>query len=214
MESLKIRTIVHSIVAVLTGAGLAVTVYTFGIAVVSSAGTSVVHDRSTASVIEITQAPAASVRISPISALPSRLRIPSIKIDAHIEHLGLTQDGAVAVPEGPVDVSWFDRGPLPGQIGISVIVGHMGWLHNAPAVFDDLDKIRVGDKIFVEDENGVVAAFEVRSLRTYGEHEDDSDVFSSSDGKSHLNLITCGGVWVRSEQRYSERFVVFSDLII
>jgi LPXTG-site transpeptidase (sortase) family protein len=142
---------------------------------------------------------------------PVRLTIPRIGVDAVLESVGLTAEGAVAVPKGPANAAWFDLGPRPGEVGSAVITGHFGWKDNLPAVFDDLSSLRAGDSLLVEDEKGVVTVFVVRELRTYGEYEDAPDVFSSSDGKAHLNLVTCEGIWNKSSKSYSKRLVVFAD---
>jgi len=41
--------------------------------------------------------------------------------------------------------------------------------------------------------------------------EDATDVFSSTDGKAHLNLVTCDGIWNKNTAQYSQRLVVFAD---
>ena len=143
--------------------------------------------------------------------LPVRLKIPSINIDAPVEYVGLTSDGAMDVPKSPDDVAWFNLGPRPRENGSAVIAGHKGWKNNIPAVFDNLHKLRKGDKISVEDEKGVITTFVVREIRIYGKDEVVSDVFGSNDGKSHLNLITCTGVWNKAEKAFSERLIVFTD---
>jgi hypothetical protein len=51
----------------------------------------------------------------------------------------------------------------------------------------------------------------VRELRTYGPDEYASAVFRSSDGKAHLNLITCEGTWNSAQKSFSNRLVVFAD---
>ncbi|MBU1038764.1 class F sortase [Patescibacteria group bacterium] len=143
--------------------------------------------------------------------LPERLKIPSINVDAPIEYVGLTSDGAMDVPKDPVKVAWFNLGPRPGQSGSSVIAGHYSWKNDLPAVFDNLYKLRKGDKISVEDEKGVNIIFVVREIQIYDKNEDASDVFDSSDGKAHLNLITCTGVWNKAEKTSSGRLIVFTD---
>lgn len=145
------------------------------------------------------------------SGLPLRLKIPSIKVDAPFEYVGLDSDGVMDVPKDPAEVGWFNLGPRPGENGSAVIAGHYGWKNNIPAVFDNLHKLRVGDKIIVEDEKGVTTTFVVREMRTYGKDEIVPNVFNSSDGKAHLNLITCTGTWNKAEKTYSERLVVFTD---
>jgi sortase A len=145
------------------------------------------------------------------TGLPVRLRIPKIGVDAALEYVGLTADGEMGVPEGPSNAAWFDAGPRPGEEGTAVIDGHYGWKDDIPAVFDDLIKLQKGDKIYVEDQGGTTIAFVVRDVRTYAENESTSGVFVSSDGKVHLNLITCEGVWSAASKSYSERLVVFAD---
>jgi LPXTG-site transpeptidase (sortase) family protein len=145
------------------------------------------------------------------SGLPIRLKIPKINVDAPVEFVGLTAMGIMGVPAGPSDVGWLDIGPRPGDIGNAVIAGHEGWKDDIRAVFDDLHKLQIGDKIYVEDETGTTTIFVVRELRIYGQNNDALDVFVSSDGKAHLNLITCEGVWNTTEKSYANRLVVFAD---
>lgn len=146
-----------------------------------------------------------------VSRLPMRLTIPRIGVDTALESVGLTPEGAVDVPKEPLNAAWFDLGPRPGEAGSAVIAGHYGWKDGLPAVFDDVHTLRKGDTIYVEDEKGVKTAFVVRELRTYGEHEDASVVFGSSDGEAHLNLVTCEGLWNKVSKSYSKRLVVFTD---
>ena len=147
------------------------------------------------------------------SGLPVRIRIPAIQGDAAILPVGFAPDGAMGVPEDPSDVAWFKLGPKPGEIGSAVLAGHFGWKDNIPAVFDDLKTLKVGDKIFIENAKGETITFDVQALRTFGEKGNAADVFSSNDGKAHLNLVTCEGVWNKTSKSYSERLVVFADKV-
>lgn len=143
--------------------------------------------------------------------LAIRLKIPVIGVDSTIIPIGLTSDGAMDVPKDPDEVAWYNLGPRPGESGSAVIAGHYDWENNKPAVFNNLDKLSNGDKISVENENGVVTTFVVSKIRTYDKDEDASDVFTSDDGKAHLNLITCTGVWDKISKSYSKRLVIFTD---
>lgn len=145
------------------------------------------------------------------SGLPVRLTIPSIGVDASLESVGLTPKGAMDVPTGPANAAWFSLGPHPGEEGSAVIAGHYGWKDGLPAVFDDLSTLQKGDTVYVEDENGVRTTFVVRELRSYGEYEDAPEVFGSIDGKAHLNLVTCEGIWDTVSKSYAKRLVVFAD---
>lgn len=146
-----------------------------------------------------------------ISGLPVRLKIPKINVDAAIDYVGVTPQGELGVPKGPTSAAWYKLGPRPGEQGNAVIDGHFGYKDNIAAIFDNLNKLQKGDNVYVLDEKGKTATFVVRKLQTYGKNEDSSGIFVSSDGKAHLNLITCQGTWSETQKSYSDRLVVFAD---
>ena len=117
-------------------------------------------------------------------------------------------------PKGPAEAGWYSLGVRPGEVGSAVIAGHSGWKNNIPAVFDDLYKLRIGDKIYVKDDKGGLVSFVVKEIRTYDPKADASDIFGSNDGEAHLNLITCEGVWDPVTKSSSKRLVVFADKLI
>lgn len=143
--------------------------------------------------------------------VPVRFQIPSIGVDAAIEQVGLTTDGSMGVPQDPMNAAWYELGPSPGETGSAVIAGHVDWYGGATGVFANLDKVRPGDTVTVHDDSGAAISFVVREIRVYAAAEDAAAVFISTDGKAHLNLITCDGTWNKDAQQYSERLVVFTD---
>ena len=146
------------------------------------------------------------------AGLPKRLKIPKIKVNAVLEPVGLTSAGAVDVPKGPTNAAWFKLGPRPGETGSAVITGHYGvWRSGLPTVFNKLTKLKKGDKLSVIDEKGATTKFVVREVKNYGPKESAPEVFISNDGKAHLNLITCVGVWNKVTKSYPKRLVVFAD---
>ena len=144
--------------------------------------------------------------------IPVRITIPKINVDAIVGPLGLTEDGAMDAPKDPAEAGWYSLGMRPGEIGSAIIAGHSGWKNNIPTAFDKLNKLRNGDKISVVDDKGAIITFIVRKIQTYDPKSDASDVFNSSDGRAHLNLITCEGTWDATSQSYSKRIVVFTDI--
>jgi len=152
-----------------------------------------------------------SARVAANQVPFASLAIPNIDVDASIISLGLTSLGAMDTPKNSTDVAWFNLGPRPGETGSAVIAGHFGWKDGQSAVFDNLYKVREGDKLYVKDGEGAVITFVVRELRIFGEGQDATEIFSSNDGRAHLNLITCQGIWNKDKKSYSERLVVFTD---
>lgn len=143
--------------------------------------------------------------------LPVRLTIPALGVSVAVEYVGVAADGNMGVPKGPEGVAWFKFGPRPGESGSAVIAGHFGWKDDIPAVFDSLDTLKKGDRIYSEDTQGTETVFIVRESKLYDPKADAKEVFESSDGKAHLNLVTCEGVWDAASKSYSKRLVVFAD---
>jgi LPXTG-site transpeptidase (sortase) family protein len=142
---------------------------------------------------------------------PIRIKIPAIAVDAAIEKVALTASASLDIPKNPLDTGWYDLGPRPGETGSAVMDGHVDWYNGATAVFANLDKLIPGDTITIQDEDGSTVNFLVSEIRRYDPATEATDVFVSNDGKAHLNLITCDGVWDKKTQQYSQRLVVFAD---
>ena len=150
-----------------------------------------------------------------VAALPVRLIIPAIDVDAKVQLVGLDEDesGAMAVPSNFTDVGWYKDGVRPGMSGSAVIAGHFNGKKVSEAVFYDLAKLQVGDKVVIMSEESTEEIFTVVRVETYAYDASTTDVFTSADGKSKLNLITCGGTWMSEKRLYDKRTVVFTELL-
>ncbi len=148
------------------------------------------------------------------TSAPSRLLIPAIGVNAPIGAVGLAADGSMDVPKRPADTAWYALGPRPGEVGSAVIAGHVSWMYSAHAVFAKLHTLKPGDIITVQAGDGKSTSFVVRGIREYDAAADATEVFFSTDGKAHLNLVTCSGTWDQSERQYTERLVVFADEVV
>lgn len=142
--------------------------------------------------------------------MPLRLRIPRINVDAAVEYVGVTSNGIMDVPKKIIDVGWFNLGPRPGEPGSAVIAGHFDGDWGQAAIFANLNKLKVGDILFIEDDKGKTISFVVNGSRTYNPGFAE-EVFSSNDG-IHLNLVTCDGVWDGAKKSFTKRLVVFADI--
>lgn len=140
---------------------------------------------------------------------PMRLKIPKIHVDAAVEYLGITNNGAMDVPSNTIDVGWFKLGSHPGEKGSAVIAGHFDGENGSAGVFTNLNKLKQGDKIYINYANGISFTFIVRESQSYSPGYA-ANVFSAGTGM-HLNLITCGGMWDSTKKSYTRRLIVFAD---
>jgi LPXTG-site transpeptidase (sortase) family protein len=143
--------------------------------------------------------------------LPVRLEIPKISVNATIYSIGLTSSGSMDIKSNPDQVAWYKYGPRPGEIGSAVVAGHYGWANGKGSVFNDLQTLTNGDEIIVVDDNGNTNSFIVDKSQLYDPNADTTNIFKSSDGRAHLNIITCNGTWESSKQTYSNRLVVYAS---
>jgi hypothetical protein len=145
--------------------------------------------------------------------LPSELRIDRIGVRSTFEHLGRTPQGAMADPVGWDNVSWFNEGPRPGEVGNAAVAGHLDRPGGAPAAFWNLNQLRAGDRVTVTTQNGEVLVFQVTEVEQfYVWDAPNSKIFGRSDTRD-MNLITCAGSWNHSIGTYDQRLVVYTTLV-
>lgn len=150
--------------------------------------------------------------VAPIPGLPVRLRIPKINVDAGIESVGMTPDGAMDIPADFHDAAWYQLGPRPGAPGNAVMDGHVDWI-TSPAVFWKLRNLTAGDEIRVLGDDGIERQFIVTGWETYAAGDVPMQrIFGPTDG-AHLNLITCDSQshFNRSTAEYAGNLVVYAD---
>ena len=59
------------------------------------------------------------------AAPPVALQIPAIEVRTRLIRLGLTRQGTLQVPSSPSVAGWYTASPRPGEIGSSIIAGHI-----------------------------------------------------------------------------------------
>jgi LPXTG-site transpeptidase (sortase) family protein len=142
---------------------------------------------------------------------PSRLRIPSIAVDAPVAGVGLLKDGSMAVPDNLWSSAWLSSSARPGQAGKAVIAGHRGI--GTPGLFSHLENVHAGDRIHVSDAAGGELVYEVTSVALLDlSVATQLQVFGPTT-QQQLVLITCFGEYSSSTRTYDHRLVVFSKLL-
>lgn len=144
---------------------------------------------------------------------PLRISIPSIGVEAAVEHVGQDKQGRMDVPKNADNVAWYQLGFKPGERGNAVLAGHLDKITGDPAVFWDIPTLKAGDEIFIKGDNGKELKFVVTNTEQHPYQDFPLEkVFGESD-KPMLNLITCVGSWSSAEASYSHRYVVYSQIV-
>ena len=147
-------------------------------------------------------------------SLPVSVHIPAIGVDSTLLHLGLNADGTVQVPSlqtSAGQAAWYKYSATPGQIGSSVIEGHVD-SQRGPAVFFRLGALHRGDAIDVKLADGVTAVFRVTGVREYAKARFPANVIYGATNFAALRLITCGGAFDYATGHYLSSTVVFASL--
>ncbi len=154
-----------------------------------------------------------SEKVFGTSTEPMRLLVPEISLDTTFEDpLGVNNDRTIEVPEGYEEVAYYKYGPIPGEIGPAVILGHVD-SYEGPAVFYRLRELEVGDLIEVVHENGATSTFAVTSAQTHKQSGFPTEAVYSDLDHAGLRLITCTGTFNHGEQVYSHNLIIFAELV-
>ncbi|MQA97334.1 MAG: class F sortase [Streptosporangiales bacterium] len=163
----------------------------------------------------------ATPRARPSHRAAARALARSAPVAVHIEAIGVHADevvglglgpgGAIEVPEDYGVVGWYENGPSPGEVGPAVIGGHLD-SDTGPAVFYRLSELRPGDAVAVERADGSTARFTVYAIEQHPkDHFPTGRVYGPSGGDAELRLITCGGRFDESAQRYRSNIVAYAQ---
>jgi Sortase domain len=147
-------------------------------------------------------------------SVPVSVDIPAIGVTSRLLHLGLNTDGTIQVPSlvtSASEAAWYEYSATPGQIGASVIEGHVDSYHG-PAVFYRLGALRPGDTIDVTLADGTTAIFRVTGVRRYAKSNFPAKAIYGATNYAALRLITCGGVFDYATGHYLSSTVVFASL--
>lgn len=146
-------------------------------------------------------------------SFPETIIINKIGVEAFVEQVGKDSEGKMDIPSDFYNTAWYRLGPKPGEVGNAVIAGHLDTPTGAPSTFWSITNLEKGDQIEVLDREEEKYIFSVTDIANYRYDQFPiNEVFGPSN-KKRLNLITCGGTFDASTKNYSNRTVVFSELL-
>jgi sortase (surface protein transpeptidase) len=147
-----------------------------------------------------------------VPATLPRLEIPAIRVRAHVEPLGRTASGALAVPTNWSVVGRWRGGSKPGEPGAAILVGHVD-SQSRPAIFHHLHELVSGDLIrFVRPDRTVVKFVVVGKRRSPKTRFPTSAVYEETRAPT-LRLITCGGDFDWSRGHYKDNLIVYAEQV-
>jgi sortase (surface protein transpeptidase) len=157
-----------------------------------------------------TTAPPVTSAPKPIP-LPVSVSIPSVGIGSPLIPLGLNPDNTLEVPKDFAVAGWYTGRPVPGELGPSIIAGHVD-SKRGPAVFYHLGDVQPGASVDVARSDGSVARFTVVAKEEHDKDAFPTDHVYGPTDSPELRLITCGGTFDRSIGHYNDNIIVFAEL--
>jgi hypothetical protein len=152
-----------------------------------------------------------SVRGYRATAVPVRLEIRRIGVATGLERLGRAPDRTVEVPSDWHVAGWYAEGPLPGDPGSAVVLGHVD-SRTGPAVFYRLGELRPGDRVEVVRADGSRARFRVDRTELYDKTRFPTAEVYYPTLTPMLRLVTCGGRFDPATGHYRSNVIVFATL--
>jgi hypothetical protein len=158
-------------------------------------------------------APQAPTKVMPRS-LPVRLQIPKIGVDNQLSQVGLQANGQMEMPWDIETAAWYKYSPTPGELGPSVIVGHLDGANyaNIAGIFYRLHELVPGDEFSVIRADGSVANFKVLRLEQVPQNNFPTQEIYGNINYAGIRLITCGGTFNQAANHYTDNTVVFAAL--
>lgn len=149
---------------------------------------------------------------------PVAIDIPAIDVRSEIFNVGLNPDGTIQAPPlngSPLtnEAAWYRYSPTPGQLGPSIIEGHIDSAAQGPSVFFRLGALKPGDKVYVTLHDGQVAVFQVSGVRQYPKNAFPTLTVYGNTNYAGLRLLTCSGQFDDSTHHYLANTVVFASLV-
>jgi sortase (surface protein transpeptidase) len=161
---------------------------------------------------ENVRAPQSAARKARVQmAVPVRISIPAIGVNARVIPLGLNRDRTIEVPKNFAEAGWFRPGPEPGEQGAAVIVGHLA-SRSGPGVFIRLRMLRPGQVITIHLADRSRVRFVARSsLRVPKSRFPTKRVYAQTQQPT-LRLVTCAGTLNPRTGRHPDNYIVFAAL--
>jgi sortase (surface protein transpeptidase) len=146
---------------------------------------------------------------------PKSISVSSLGIKSEIISLKKDAQGRLEVPrdKNVNKVGWYSNSPTPGQIGASILVGHLDQYDGSPSVFFRLGEIEVGSLVEIIRQDGDTIRFKVTDKSKVYKNEFPTDKVYQSTKSATIHLITCGGWYDANAGDYDSNVIVTAELV-
>jgi sortase (surface protein transpeptidase) len=144
---------------------------------------------------------------------PVSVDIPKIGAHSSLIALGLNADNTVQVPlvTQPMQAGWYSYGPVPGDPGPAVVLGHVDG-NKQKGIFYRLTELARGDDVSVARKDGSTWRFVVTKVDLVPKETFPTDAVYGDTPGPELRLITCGGVFDHAAHDYRDNVIVYAKL--
>lgn len=143
---------------------------------------------------------------------PTELSIPDVAIRTSLLSVGRNADNTIEVPASYETAGWYRYSPTPGEIGPTIIVGHVD-SYRGPAVFWRLSQLRPAQLIDVKRADGKTITYQITQIKQFDQNNFPTNEVYGNISHAGLRLITCGGVYNRATNGYSHNTVVYATMV-
>jgi len=121
-------------------------------------------------------------------AVPARLRVATLGVDAPVQAVGVGRDGELAVPSNAGSLAWWRDGVGPGDPGSAVLAGHVDY-RGERGVFFSLRSLAVGSSVEVTYADGSTRPFTVVARRQVAKSALPTDDLFAASGKPRYRAL-------------------------
>ncbi|GAA3601360.1 hypothetical protein GCM10022199_00980 [Marihabitans asiaticum] len=143
---------------------------------------------------------------------PTRLAIPALAATLPVTPVGVSEQGAMEIPDDPRTAGWYRYGPGPGEAGATVLTAHVDSRERGPGPLAGLRTLDSGDELTVT-ADGQPHRYRVLEVYTAGKDELDLDAVFRRDGREALHVVTCGGAFDAATGHYEDNVVAVAEPI-
>ena len=156
----------------------------------------------------------------PFDGAVGRMIAPAVGIDHPIEEIGITNNQLDTPKDGVAKVGWYNIYPKPGWGQNAVFAAHVNY-NFKQGPFANLAKIKAGDQITIQMQDGPSYVFEVIFYQRYDVNSipmgELIDAPTRPVDEEWITLITCGGRFQQTQDNglgeYLDRDVVIAKRI-